>query len=347
MPLAKVAARSFAVALLLSAALGSLHAEPIPIIFDTDMGSDCDDAGALALLHHYADAGRVEILACIYSSGRVPYGAGVIEAINRARGRPDIPVGATHRANVGDPVDKMRAEVLAREAALRGNRIVHNRDAAEQTALTRRVLAAAPDARVVYVTVGHTQGLHDLLVSAPDAASPLPGRDLIRRKVARWVALGGLGAANPDGHYVKDWNFWFNDTAPFTTVLLETFPVEAVFVDAGEDVLTGRALAELPTNDIVRRAYETWLANVEGKTRADQRPSWDLAAIYYAVEGTGEFLTELSRGRMELHEEHGNRWRPAPDGKQRMIVQRAGVASAFADDLNARLGSLARPLVRE
>ena len=28
------------------------------IILDTDMGSDSDDAGALAMLHHLADAGR-------------------------------------------------------------------------------------------------------------------------------------------------------------------------------------------------------------------------------------------------------------------------------------------------
>ena len=32
------------------------------IILDTDMGSDCDDAGAMALLHHYAAEGKVDIL---------------------------------------------------------------------------------------------------------------------------------------------------------------------------------------------------------------------------------------------------------------------------------------------
>ncbi len=30
------------------------------IIFDTDMGSDCDDAGALAVLHKLADKEEVE-----------------------------------------------------------------------------------------------------------------------------------------------------------------------------------------------------------------------------------------------------------------------------------------------
>ncbi|MFZ5429168.1 MAG: hypothetical protein ACOZDD_02965 [Bacteroidota bacterium] len=80
------------------------------IIFDTDMGSDCDDAGALALLHAYATLGKAEIIGCIYSSGVVPYGAAVVEAINVYYGRPDIPVGACHGSEVGDPVDKMNAE---------------------------------------------------------------------------------------------------------------------------------------------------------------------------------------------------------------------------------------------
>ena len=69
---------------------------PVKIIFDTDMGSDCDDVGALTLVHVYADQGKAEILGCIYSSGKIPYGVGIIDAINTYFGRPDIPVGARH-----------------------------------------------------------------------------------------------------------------------------------------------------------------------------------------------------------------------------------------------------------
>ena len=43
--------------------------KPVRVIFDTDMGSDCDDVGALALLHAYADQKKVEIIGCVYSSG--------------------------------------------------------------------------------------------------------------------------------------------------------------------------------------------------------------------------------------------------------------------------------------
>ena len=46
--------------------------EPPAVIFDTDMGSDCDDAGALAILNALADAGEVRILGVVFSSGRNP-----------------------------------------------------------------------------------------------------------------------------------------------------------------------------------------------------------------------------------------------------------------------------------
>ena len=39
--------------------------------------------------------------------------------------------------------------------------------------LTEDLLAAAEDTSIVYLTVGHTKGLYDLLVSEPDDISPL------------------------------------------------------------------------------------------------------------------------------------------------------------------------------
>ena len=186
------------------------NGEPVNIIFDTDMGSDCDDVGALALLHAYADMNKARIIGCVYSSGKVPYGAGIIEAINIYYGRSDIPVGAYYGDDIGDPVDKMNAEKLGKDKVSFGNTIVLNRDAVELTSLTRRLVANQQDNSVTYVTVGHTKGLYDLLASEPDTASSLHGVALIKRKVKRWVALGALSANSEEGRFGKDWNFFFN-----------------------------------------------------------------------------------------------------------------------------------------
>lgn len=314
----------------------SKTSSPVRVIIDTDMGSDCDDAGALALLHHYQNEGKATILGAVYSSGKVPYGAGVVEAINLAYGRTGIPVGAAHSDEVGDPVDKMGAEKLATGGQY-GNRIRHNHDATEQTVLNRAILAAQPDTSIIYITIGHTKGLYDLLKSQPDEVSPLTGRELIERKVRRWVALGALGAMNPERNYVTDWNFWMNGTAAYTGYLLSHFPRPIAFVDGGDRVLTGKGLLAASPDNIVRRAYEQWLMNYEGKRIEEQRPSWDLVTIVYAVEGQGRFFRSYHGGTLEYNSERGVRWNPGESSAQVFVKQREGVDEVFAEYLNSLL----------
>jgi len=69
---------------------------PVPIILDTDIGPDCDDAGAVAVLNALADRGEAKLLAmaCCTSS---EWGAPCVQAINTYYGRPDIPVGTCKR----------------------------------------------------------------------------------------------------------------------------------------------------------------------------------------------------------------------------------------------------------
>lgn len=317
---------------------GRAGREPVPIIFDTDMGSDCDDVGALALLHTYADRNRARILGCIYSSGKVPYGGGVIDAINTYYGRADIPVGTNHATDIGDPVDKMNAEKLIQDRSRFGNTIVHNRDAEEMTRLNRRLLAEQRYQSVVYVTVGHTEGLYNLLVSEPDAISPLNGMDLVRQKVKCWVALGALAAQNDRGDYGKDWNFCFNGTARCTKFLVENFPRPVAYVTGGTNVLTGKSLRNTPPGNIVRAAYEEWLGHFQQKTLEDQRPSWDLVAVYYAVEGLGDYLAQESNGCLEVDVSKGCRWMALQeDSLQSLVRQKAGTDEAFSNYLNHRI----------
>ncbi len=315
--------------------------DPVKIIFDTDMGSDCDDVGALALLHQYADQGKVDILGCVYSSGKVAYGAGIVEAINIYYGRPDIPVGAYQSDDLGDPVDKMTAEKLARDTAAFGNQIVHNKDAMDQTKLCRKLLSKQRDTSAVYVTVGHTKGLYDLLVSSADEYSDLNGEALIQKKIKKWVALGALKANNKEGYYTKDWNFFFNGTAPFTEYLVKHFPRPVDFVHAGADVITGQSLKNTPSGNIVRTAYRDWLWHVQNKTLDDGRPSWDLVTVQYAVEGLGLFLQKEDPGYLEFDVEKGCRWVKSDKvSNHQYIYQKVDVAEKMAGYLNVMIGKL-------
>ncbi len=308
------------------------------------MGSDCDDVGALALLHTYADLEAAEILACVYSSGKIPYGVGVVQAINTYYGREEIPVGAYQQTDIGDSVDKMDAIRLANDTASYGNTLVLNRDAPELTKLLRRVLSNPEVNQVIYVTVGHTKGLYDLLTSEPDDYSKLNGKQLIKAKISKWVALGALNAGKQYGG--KDWNFYFNGTAPYTKYLVENFPVPIYYISAGTEVMTGASLEQLAPGVIVRDAYVSWLKWYDNKTLADQRPSWDLAAVYYAVIGEGDFLRNTGRGSLHFDLDQGCVWNPGSmDGpEQYYVVQRTGVTQPFADYLNQMISRKPRSI---
>ena len=47
--------------------MGQVAGKATPLIFDTDMGPDYDDVGAIALLHAFADSGRIRILGTMAS----------------------------------------------------------------------------------------------------------------------------------------------------------------------------------------------------------------------------------------------------------------------------------------
>ena len=309
--------------------------DSVKVILDTDMGSDCDDVGALAMLNEYENRGEAEILGVIYSSGVIPYGAGVIDAINRYYENDKIPIGASYDNLVGDPVDKMQAEKLSKDTAAFKNKIVKNTDAIEQTRLIRSILINQPDTSVVYITIGHTKGLYDLLVSKPDSVSQLSGMELTKKKIKKWIALGALKASNKDGHYVKDWNFYFNGTAKYTKFVIENFPNPIYFVDAGADIMTGKSLINTPSGNIVRTAYRDWLWNVEKKTLNDQRPSWDLMTVYFAVENPKKYFKIIENGYLTFDIEKGCRWNSTDSlTNQNFVLQKDGYKEELSDYLN-------------
>ncbi|WP_026475414.1 hypothetical protein, partial [Alkaliflexus imshenetskii] len=86
------------------------------------------------------------------------------------------------------------------------------------------------------------------------------------KKLNRWVALGALGAYNEGYYFVKDWNFFFNNTAPYTQYLIENFSKPAYFVDGGSETMTGKSLMTTAPGNIVRTAYRDWLWNYKNLT---------------------------------------------------------------------------------
>ena len=145
------------------------------IVFDTDIGTDVDDAGALAVLHILADRGEAEILATI-SANRNRWCAPALDAINTYYGRADLPIGCSRTGP--DPEEWYHPSVAAFPHDL-----ADSNAAPPAVALYRRILAARPDHSVTIVVVGWLTNMAELLESPPDRYSPLAGRDLVKAKV--------------------------------------------------------------------------------------------------------------------------------------------------------------------
>src|SRR4051812_14748151 len=165
--------------------------QPVKILFDTDMQTDCDDAAALSLLHVLADKGEAEILATVVSV-KSPWSAACVDAINTYYGRPDLPIGIVKRGGVENPSKYARAVAEACPHDLKPDA-----DAIPDAVdVYRRVLEAQPDASVVVVTVGYLTNLRNLLEAKADRGRP-GGRDLVAKKVKLWVCMGGNFIGRP------------------------------------------------------------------------------------------------------------------------------------------------------
>lgn len=271
------------------------------IIFDTDIDSDVDDVGALAMLHTLADHGRVDILGIIVTSDD-KFAPQCTDGLNHHFGRPQIPIGV--EKNVPLKSFSKYTKNIAQEF---DHQLTGYEAAEDATYLYRKLLAGQPDLSVTIITVGHLTNLRNLLESSPDENSKLAGRELVQQKVKVWICMGGHF---PEG---KEANFYRPDPQS-TKISVENWPGKVIYAgwEIGNDIITGATFLKkyLPTGDPVRRSYELY-NDFKG------RQSWDQAAVLYAVSPS---YWELSDPGYAVVEEDGsNRWQNDPAGLQHYL----------------------------
>ncbi len=298
---------------------GKLSKEVPRLILDTDLSSDVDDVGAVALLHGLADQGKVEILAMQISSGDL-WSVPCLDALNTWFGRPDIPIGMI-KGKAVRPESKY-TRIISEEFS-------HNsgtgEDAPDAVELYRRSLSEQPDHTVTLVTIGYLTNLANLLQSEADEISPLNGVELVRQKVQRLICMGG---EYPSG---REWNF-YQDSAAVASVA-KHWPTPVIFsgFEIGKEVLTGVGLQEAAQPSPVRRSYELY----NGLTN---RPSWDQVAVYYAVMTANGQQTKLwskNLGRNVARPDGSNYWlNKREEGVDHAyLVQRADTDTAALAEL--------------
>ncbi|HHT29158.1 nucleoside hydrolase [Petrimonas mucosa] len=286
--------------------------ETVKIIFDTDMGPDYDDVGAIAVLHALADRGECEILATVSSDGH-PAIAPTIELFNRYYGKGEIPVGipANPAANFTAP-NNWNDSLLARFAP----DLQSKTDYPKAHEIYRKTLAAQPDKSVTIVTVGFATNLAELLKTGGDDYSPLSGMELVKKKVKRWVAMAGRF---PEG---REFNLFVDSVS--SAYAFEHWPTPILFsgFEIGNQIMTGNRLATLDggTNPAAW-AYQYNLATYDSRPMS-HRMSWDHTAVLCAVRNPEDYFYLCGPGTIIIHSSGDNSWNPDVNREHYFLVHK-------------------------
>jgi inosine-uridine nucleoside N-ribohydrolase len=279
--------------------------KPVPVIFDSDMGPDYDDVGAITMLHAFADSGKVKILATIAST-KYDGVAAVFDVFNTYFKRPDIPVGVPKgQASVLKDFQHWTDSVVAKYP----HSIKQNSEVPDAIEVYRKVLSSAQDQSVTIVTVGFLTNLSGLLESKPDKHSKLNGKDLVQKKVQSLVCMAG-GFPNK----FKEFNIHIDAAASRnvftnwpTSVLFSGFEI-GVKIKSGLPLVNNASIKNSPVKDVFR------ISIPQDKNDAYGRCSWDETAVLIAVNGYKPYY-RVQEGRIVVAEDGSNTWDSSGKGQ--------------------------------
>lgn len=298
--------------------------KPVKIIFDTDLGPDYDDVGALAFLHAMADSGKAEILATV-SSNKHKLVAPSIEIINTYFGRPGLAIGAPKKSGVNLGSSQHWADSIVAKYPHTINSTSEVPDAVD---IYRKVLNNQPDNSVTIVTVGFLTNLNNLLQSQPDNSCPLNGYDLVSKKVKMLVCMAGRFPAG------REFNIYMDSAA--SEYVYKNWPGEIIFTgfEIGWEIRTGLKLIKSeiknsPVKDVFRISIPL---SAEDK---DGRMSWDETAVLIGVYGTKGFFDTV-RGKIIMNPDGSNTWENNPEGKHIYVKQKMAIKE-MADFIEYRM----------
>ena len=287
---------------------------PVPIIFDTDVGNDIDDALALGVIHALASRGECRLAAVTISKDHTLC-APFIDLINTFYGRGDIPIGVVRDGKTPEEGKYLRAPVEAQDDGRQ--RFPHDlkSGAAAPAAVDvlRRTLAAEADDSVVMVVVGFSTNVARLLDSPGDQHSPLAGKELVAKKCRLLSIMAGNFGEKPTPEY----NVFID--APAARKIYAEWPTE--IVASGFEV--GLAI-KYPATSIERDfRYVVHHPLPEAYVLYQQMPydreTWDLTSVLYAVRPDRGYFTLSDPGTISIDEKNITHFTPSPSGKHRYL----------------------------
>lgn len=276
----------------------------VKVIFDTDLGGDADDLGALAMLNHFVDRKECDLLAVMCWSTE-KYAVEAISAVNTFYGHPDIPVAVRKDPPYED------STCYSKAIALKFPHSVNYDNAPEATFLYRKILANSGNKSIKIVAVGPLKNIENLLKSGPDDNSSLTGKELVRKKVREFVIMGGQFPEGKD-----EWNF--NGNMPgVTRYVIENIPVPVIFsgFELGNAIKTGAVFNDLDqhtplyTGFLYFSGHAGWMRHSYIPGRISNNSTFDQTAVLYAIrKGTRLYWEKVNGGKCVADDHGGNTW---------------------------------------
>lgn len=274
----------------MSISFHALGGKPTGVIIETDMGNDIDDALAMDLAYKAMDDGKIDILA-IGVHKLSPTAADYVDVLNTWYGYGSIPIGLSsipvynqHQRDYTIPVCAKRD---SKGKAL-WKRSKNGGDYEDPVTLYRRVLTEQPDSSAIFVSLGFGTEVAKLLQSAPDAISPLSGKDLIKQKVKYLSIMAGSYGAKQRAEYnvindIPAMKIVFDEWP--TPIVQNPFEIGPKIKFHGDSV--DKRFRWTPAHPVIE-GYKEYM-----KMPYD-RPSWDLLSIIYLT--NPELFTESEPG---------------------------------------------------
>ncbi|MBQ3007420.1 MAG: nucleoside hydrolase [Clostridia bacterium] len=232
------------------------------VIFDTDIGPDCDDAGAFAVMASMAKKYDVKILGAANCTSN-SHGTDALAVLSEHFGL-DIPLGE-HKGYEVLPDGNKYNKSLAKKYNITAKKKSSAAD------FYKKLLSKAENDSVTVITVGTLTNIAEILEKEPK---------LFNSKVNSIVAMAGKF---PSG---KEFNIESDIGA--AKYVFENFRNVIVCsgFEIGQDIMTGFSQKPMQEN-LVYDCYRDYLGGKEPYLR----DSWDLTAVQYAFEGNSDYYS--------------------------------------------------------
>ena len=296
--------------------------QPKKIIFDTDLGGDCDDVVALDLLLSAHKAGECDLIGVSYSY-TCRTAPGCIYEILRQHGCENIPIARMDIPADSKPYAGTYATPVVEKFGDENTPTYEN--VPEAVRFLRTLLAC--NEHVTLVVTGSMSNLCGLMASRPDDVSPLDGMALMEKSVDEVAVMGcnfwHENAMNPDPGYIAadgtlmpvcEWNIFCD--IPAARYAFHNCPVPLVCspFELGFNMFSGGEMCRYGKGE----TPDSLSLLVHGAGEHGQH-SWDPATALYGIYGARPWFYKTVKGQIVIDEQGVAHFDTLHGGRQCLI----------------------------